>query len=234
MTGAAGGLGREIVERLLAGRTPVAAWDVNAPDFARPDDELLQTRAVDVRDRDAVFAAAADAHARFGVVAGLSACAGIFRPKPFLDLDENDWNLHFDVNLKGALFACQAALPFIARAKERLDRAVVVEPRAPRRSRTRAITRPPKAASLGLMRVLALEVARDGVRVNAVSPGLTDTLMPRAVFTDEALSARAAENPMGRLGAARDMAEAALFLLGPESSYVTGQDIRVNGGEGLF
>jgi 3-oxoacyl-[acyl-carrier protein] reductase len=84
------------------------------------------------------------------------------------------------------------------------------------------------------MRSMALDVAGDHVRVNSVSPGIADTAMPRANMDEGTLAARAASNPMGRIGAPLDMAEAAVFLLDPENGFMTGQDIRVTGGALLF
>lgn len=87
---------------------------------------------------------------------------------------------------------------------------------------------------MGLCRTLALETARDGIRVNVVSPGVTDTPQPRGHSTDEELYAKAAKVPLGRIGQPEDMASAVLFLLSDEASYITGQDMRVTGGAGLF
>jgi NAD(P)-dependent dehydrogenase (short-subunit alcohol dehydrogenase family) len=91
-----------------------------------------------------------------------------------------------------------------------------------------------KGGLLGLMRSLALDVARDGIRVNAISPGVTDTPQPRGHSTEEQLYAKAKDIPLGRIGTPEDMAQAVMFLLDARSSYVTGQDIRVNGGAQIF
>ena len=91
-----------------------------------------------------------------------------------------------------------------------------------------------KGGILGLMRSMALDVAGDNVRVNSVSPGIADTAMPRANMDEASLASRAASNPMGRIGSPLDMAEAAVFLLDAENSFMTGQDIRVTGGALLF
>ncbi len=232
VTGAGSGIGREITRLLLARGACVSAWDVNLGDLAGLRDDGLQTHFVDVRDKAAIALAMDSAQQRFGAIAGLATCAGVFRPKPFLELEEKDWDDHFDINLKGTLFCCQAALAIMR-----------VQGRGAMVLFSSTLARSPKAGVghyaatkggvLGLMRVLALETARQGIRVNAVSPGLADTPMPRAVY-GEAMSARAADNPMGRLGLPQDMAEAALFLLSDDASYMTGQDVRVTGGKDPF
>ncbi|MDB5572204.1 MAG: fabG 4 [Hyphomicrobiales bacterium] len=232
VTGAGSGIGREMTRLLLERGASVSAWDMNLGDLPGTQGERLQTHTVDVRDKAAVTAAMASAHARFGALAGIATCAGIFRPKPFLELEEKDWDDHFDINLKGTLFCCQAALPIMrsqARGAMVLFSSTLARSPKPGVGHYAAT----KGGVLGLMRVLALETARQGVRVNAVSPGLADTPMPRAVY-GEAMSARASENPMGRLGLPQDMAEAALFLFSDDASYVTGQDIRVTGGKDVF
>jgi len=162
-------------------------------------------------------------------VAGLVACAAIFHRKPFLDLDEASWDAHFAVNLKGSLLACQAVLPGMRR--RRAGSIVLMSSTLARTgSPTGAHYAATKGAILGLARSLSLEVAREGIRVNVVSPGLTDTPQPRGHGPEEELLARARKLPMGRMAQPQEIAEAALFLLGPESSFVTGQDLAVNGG----
>ena len=91
-----------------------------------------------------------------------------------------------------------------------------------------------KGGVLGLCRALALDHARDGIRANVVSPGIADTEMPRRVMSEADLFAKGDDIPLGRIGMPEDMVEAASFLLSDDASFVTGQDIRVNGGAGLF
>jgi NAD(P)-dependent dehydrogenase (short-subunit alcohol dehydrogenase family) len=91
-----------------------------------------------------------------------------------------------------------------------------------------------KGAVLGLARSIALEVAADGVRVNVLTPGLSDTPQPRGHLTEEQLAAKGRATPLGRLGTVDDMVEGCLFLLGSDATYFTGQDLRINGGSTLF
>ena len=131
------------------------------------------------------------------------------------------------------MFACQAVLPMMRKAGH--GSIVVFSSSIARAgSPTGAHYAASKGGVLGLMRSLALEVAKEGIRVNAISPGVTDTPQPRGHATDEELYAKAARIPLGRIGQPEDMAQAIHFLLGNESSYVTGQDIRINGGGQIF
>jgi NAD(P)-dependent dehydrogenase (short-subunit alcohol dehydrogenase family) len=87
---------------------------------------------------------------------------------------------------------------------------------------------------LGLARSLAVESAAENIRVNTISPTITDTPLPRAVLSDEVMQSRKAHIPLGRIGDEQDMTEACMFLLSDDSSYMLGQDLRVNGGSTLW
>jgi 3-oxoacyl-[acyl-carrier protein] reductase len=87
-----------------------------------------------------------------------------------------------------------------------------------------------KAGVIGMTKTLAREFAGRGVTVNAVSPGFIDTDMTAASVQGEAREKLVASIPLGRMGAASEVADVVAFLAGPEAAYVTGQVIRVNGG----
>jgi|SRR5690242_12739235 len=233
VTGAGGGIGSVLVRRLLAEGYAVSAWDVAPGALAQDDHPALSFHRLDVRDRAAIDRAVWQTLDRSGSIDGLVACAAIFAARPFLELDEATWDATFDVNLKGTLFACQAVLPAMRRQRKGsivLFSSMIARTGAARAAHYAAT----KGGILGLARSLALETAADNIRINVVSPGITDTPQPRANFSDEYLQARGKEIPLGRIGEPEDMAETALFLLSDESSFVTGQDIRVNGGHRLF
>ncbi len=232
VTGAAGGIGLALVHRLLETGHAVSAWDTG-PGELDVDHSRMSFHRLDVRDRSAMDLAARQTLERYERIDGLVTCAAIFAAKPFLELDEATWDATFDVNLKGTLFACQAVLPAMRRQRKGsivLFSSMIARTGAARAGHYAAS----KGAILGLARSLALEAAANNIRVNVVSPGITDTPQPRANFSQNYLDARAKEIPLGRIGQPADVAEAALFLLEDESSFVTGQDIRVNGGHRLF
>jgi NAD(P)-dependent dehydrogenase (short-subunit alcohol dehydrogenase family) len=90
---------------------------------------------------------------------------------------------------------------------------------------------PSKAAVIMLVQVLAQEFGRDGIRVNAVSPGLVRTGMTAAVYADQGVAAeRDALVPLGRVATPEDMADVIAFLLGPDARYVNGHDLVADGG----
>ena len=233
ITGAGSGIGRDMTRQLLAEGTPVAACDLNLGDLETINNPDLSTYQLDTRDKGALKSAVSETLRRHGSIRGLSACAGIFRPTPFLDITLEDWDAHFSINLKGVLFSVQAVLPHMLEQKRG---SIVLWSsglgRSPKPGTAHYAAT--KGGVLGLMRTLALEVADQGVRVNAISPGIADTPMPHAVMKQEIMDQRAKANPMGRIGTAQDMANAAMFLLSDDASFVTGQDFRVNGGVDLF
>ena len=233
VTGAAGGIGVVLVRRLLDEGYGVSAWDMAPGPLAEMSHERLAFEAMDVRDRAAMAGAAEQAQARFGFVHGLVSLAAVYRTQPFLEIDDATWDLHFSINLKGSLLAAQAVLPLM-RARKAGSIVLFSSSLGRNGGMNSAAYSATKGGILGLMRSMALDVAGDQVRVNSVSPGIADTAMPRANMDAGTLAARAASNPMGRIGAPLDMAEAAVFLLDPENGFMTGQDIRVTGGALLF
>ena len=229
VTGGGSGIGNAIVRRTLAAGYAVSAWDLNEGALAGMNRPGLSFHRIDVRDRAAMDNAVAGIVEAGAPIVGLAACAAVYKPVPFLELDDEAWDAHLDINLKGTLLASQAVLPQMRRQGKG---AIVMFSSSIARSGAAggAHYAATKGGVLGLARAMALETARDGIRVNAISPGVTDTPQPRGHRSQADLDAAAAANPMGRIGAPEDMAEAALFLMEDDASFVTGQDIRINGG----
>ena len=233
VTGAGGGIGETLVRRLLDEGYQVSAWDVAPGALGDVSHADLLFEQVDVRAKASIEAARDKALARFGTIYGLVCLAGIYRTQPFLEIDDASWADHFQINLKGTLLCAQSVLPSM-RAQKSGSIVFFSSSLARTGGRNSAAYSATKGGLLGLMRSMALDVARDQIRVNAVSPAIADTAMPRANLSDTVLAARAAANPMGRIGTPLDMAEAALFLLDRDNAFMTGQDLRVNGGSLLF
>lgn len=229
VTGAGSGIGLAVTTHALACGRAVLALDQDTTALDGLDHPSLRVHALDVRDADAVNAAV-DAVPQHLTICGLVTCAAVFKRVPFLELTPELFDTTFAVNLTGTLIAAKAVLPRLR--AQRCGSIVMLSSSLARiGSPTGAHYAATKGGVLGLARSLALEVADEGIRVNVVSPGLTDTPQPRAhPGGAEAMAERAKTIPLGRIGHVDDVVAAIDFLLAAESSYVTGQDIRVNGG----
>jgi len=228
ITGGSGGIGGAIAARL---RDDGAI--VHVLDMIEPAHSGVNYRRVDVSDEIAVDAAFDAIGKAAGKIDYLVCCAGIYRPKPFLELSLEDWRQTLQINLTGYFLSCRAALCFML--PQKFGRIVMFSSMAARTGgKNVAHYAASKGGVLGLMRSLAVESAAENIRVNTISPVITDTAMPRAVVSDEYMQSRKAHIPLGRIGDVRDMTEACMFLLSDDSSYVLGQDLRVNGGSTLW
>jgi NAD(P)-dependent dehydrogenase (short-subunit alcohol dehydrogenase family) len=233
VVGGAGAIGRAIAARLFSQQANVHVLDLAPAAEWRSSPSSLRFHAVDVSDEpgvDGVIDAIARAEGRLDY---LVYCAGIFRPRGLMQMSIEDLTRTITTNLTGAFLCCRGALR--AMRASGFGRIVLISSML---ARTGAANGADYAASkgglIGLARSLALEAAGEGIRVNTVSPGVVDTAMPRAHSSDEALAAVGRSIPLGRIAHVDDVAEACLFLLGDDSSYLTGQDLRVNGGATLW
>lgn len=233
VTGAGSGINLAIARRLLAAGCTVAAWDLKPGLLASESNDRLSFTAVDVRDAAALRKAAEDTATATGGIAGLVAGAGIMVHAPFLEIQETDFDRTFAVNLKGAMLTVQAVLPYLRR--NRRGSIVMFASMLARTGGPNAADYiASKGGVLGLARSLAAELAAEGIRVNTVSPTLVDTPMPQNVYSRDRFAARGKAAPMGRLPDVQEVAAAALFLLSDDASFMTGQDLRISGGERLF
>ena len=155
--------------------------------------------------------------------------AGVFPRVAFLEMQDSDWDLVLNVNLKGSFLAAQAgARAMVAAGKAGAivnisSSAVRGDPRGVHYSAS-------KAGVIGLTRAIALALAPHRIRVNAIAPGTTDTAQPRYGNTEEQLAARMRDTPFGRLATPDEIARVAVFLATDEAIWVSGEVIHVNAG----
>lgn len=161
-------------------------------------------------------------------------CAGIiFRNRTVEQTTEEEWDATFDVNVKGAFLMSKHAMPFL---RERKGCIVNVASYVGLVGfANTAAYAASKAALVNLTRTLALDHAREGVRVNAVCPGSVDTDMIREAWkkfgdVEEAKRVWAEKHPLGRIARAEEVANAILFLASDEASFITGVALPVDGG----
>jgi len=241
VTGAASGIGRATCLRLArdagkkGGAARIAAVDLPASPIATVAAEL-STLGAEVLPLTADLGRADDpgrvvraAVGAFGGLDGLVSNAGANRPGAIVDYEVEDWDRLFAVNARATWLLAQAAHGAL-----RASGGAIVAVASMSGSHAHAhlgAYAPSKAALIMLVRVLAQELGGDGIRVNAVSPGMTRTGMTEKVYADpELAAARAALVPLGRVAEPEDMADVIAFLLGPDARYVTGHDLVVDGG----
>jgi 3-oxoacyl-[acyl-carrier protein] reductase len=143
---------------------------------------------------------------------------------------DEQWERTLDVNLDGAFFCTRAAATLLLKARDRGRIVNITSVVGESGNGGQAAYAASKAGMIGLTRSLAQEFASRGVTVNAVSPGFIDTDMTAEHLPQEQRAKLLERIPLGRIGAASEVADCVSFLCGPEAAYVTGQVLRVNGG----
>lgn len=235
VTGGAGDIGRAIVAQLHQAGHCVHVLDLPGSDSSRlPSSDSLEPcvfEAVDVTDRDAVDAVLQ----RFPAPDVVVAAAGIVESAPFLDITPAQWQRHLDVNLTGAFHVGQAAARRMVEAGRpgsitMITSWVGVQPWPEITAYSVS-----KAGLLMLTRSMAAELARHGIRVNALSPGIVEAGMARRQLeTDPGYAARAGTAvPLGRLQTADEVARIAAWLSSDAATYLTGSVILADGGASL-
>jgi len=165
----------------------------------------------------------------FGGLDVLVANAGIANPGRLSDVTLEDWEHMFSVNLRGGWLLAKASYPYLKDSRGAVCFTSSMSGQLPHEGS--GAYSPSKAALTMLAQTLALEWARDGIRVNVVSPGMTRTPMTEQMYVDPQIKkAREELVPLGRIATPMDIANVIEFLVSPLSGYVTGQDICVDGG----
>jgi len=236
VTGASRGIGRATALRLGLSGNDVA---VGASAHAGELESLIaavgnKARIVpvlgDLSDPDVPARLVQQAVDAFGGLDGVVSNAGISRPTPLATTTLEDWEHLFAVNVRASWLLARSAYPHLKQSRGAYVAVSSMSGVQPYPGM--GAYSPTKAALIMLARVLAQEWAREGVRVNCVSPGLIRTAMTEPLYADaEIKAAREKLIPMGRIGNAdNDIAGVVAFLLGPDAGFITGQNILADGG----
>lgn len=240
VTGGGGGIGGATCRRFAQEGAKVAVFDMNLDAAQKVADEIkaaggtAQAFKCDITDRAAVDAALAGAEAALGPVGVLVNNAGWDVFKPFTKTVPAEWDKLIAINLTGALHMLHAVLPGMAERKA--GRIVNVASDAARGgSSGEAVYSACKGGLVALSKTLAREHARQGITVNVVCPGPTDTALLAGVAEGardpaKLLEAFKSAIPMGRLGQPDDLASAIAFFGSDDAGFITGQVISVSGG----
>jgi glucose 1-dehydrogenase len=183
----------------------------------------------DMSSAEAPARAVSEAVTSFGGLDGIVSNAGINRPGALMEYAVADWDAMFAVNTRATWLLAKAAYVSL-----KASHGAIVAIASMSGSNAHAnlgAYGPSKAAVIMLVKVLAQELGRDGVRVNSVSPGMVRTGMTAKVYADQRVAAdRDALVPLGRVATPEDMADVVAFLLGPDARYINGHDLVVDGG----
>jgi NAD(P)-dependent dehydrogenase (short-subunit alcohol dehydrogenase family) len=228
VTGGLSGIGEATAQRMVEEGATVIAADVSASTDELGAGTLLPLR-MDVADPDSVAAAIGAVVARFGRLDCLVNSAGIGKDIPFLDTPLETFDRILAVNLRGTFIVGQAA----ARAMRGTGGGAIVNI-ASVSGMTGNVGRSAYGASKGgvvlLSRVMAVDLAADGIRVNVLAPGPVETPMVVQMHSTALRERWMKRIPLGRYGQPEEMASAAAFLCSDEASFITGHVLAVDGG----
>lgn len=231
VVGAGQGIGRQTTHALAQVGAKVVCVDA-VEDLAKEIAEEVGgiPQVVDATSREQVEESVADARRQLGGrIDGLVDIIGMARYQPFLDTSDEDWDWTFDIVLRHAFFYGQAAGRVMA---EQGDGTMVFI------ASVSGITSAPlhspygaaKAGLMSLVRTMAVELGPQGVRVNAVAPGVVWTPRVSQILGEKGRELQAGNAPLRRVAEPKDIAAAALFLASPLSSYIAGHTVVVDGG----
>jgi NAD(P)-dependent dehydrogenase (short-subunit alcohol dehydrogenase family) len=241
VTGGSRGIGRAVCLE-LAQRGADVAFIYRSRD-AEADDTLARSRAfgqralalkADLAVAAAVASAVERAAAELGgldILVQAAGAMGVWRETA--ELSPEDWDRYLAVDLSGAFYAIRAALPHLRKAGG--GAIVAISSIAAQMCQARNVQGAAAKAGLeAMVRVVAREEGRRGIRANAVSIGLTDTDMGRAAFAEwgpETTERVIRGIPLSRIGTPEEVARAVCFLAGPDGAYITGKVLQVDGGQ---
>ena len=235
VSGAGRGIGKEIALGFARAGADIGFAEISAETAEPTANEIRKLRRrvffskTDVSDYEQVQQFVAGAARELGRIDVMINNAGIAKPQPFLEITRENWENHLRIHLFGAFYCSQAAAREMAKRKygRIVSIASVAGLMGPIDLAPYGVA---KSGIIGLTRAMALELADHGITANAIAPGPIETDMIRAAWTREALEERANHLPIRRLGKVEEIARAAMFLAAPDSGYISGATLVVDGG----
>jgi NAD(P)-dependent dehydrogenase (short-subunit alcohol dehydrogenase family) len=237
VTGAASGIGRATAQLFAERGARLGLIDQNAGQLDSFVAELrrqgadVRSEACDVRSRCSLEQAMRKLASPDGVIHGLICAAGVLRASALADMSEEEFDFVFDINTKAFVLCVQAALPYLAPAGPEACIVGVSSASGQRPKVGSGAYAASKAALQHLVRSFAIELASRHIRVNAISPGATNTPMIAAFVQGGAGGYKpSGASPLGRMCEPEDMAKAIHFLCSPDAAMITGAILTVDGG----
>lgn len=245
VTGAGSGIGKAVALRLAREGADLVVADLNGESAEATAEGVkalgrsaLPVR-VNVSDVTQLQAMVDAAVKRFGRIDILVPCAGVVRMQRALDVTEADWDRIYSVNVKGTFFTDQlVAKEMVKQGGGAIVNISSISGRGPRPLQVHYASS--KAAVISITQSLAAALAPQGVRVNAICPGIVETPMWDQIDREmseqfgaspgDLRKQRLASIPLGRLETAEDVANVVAFLVSPDAGYITGQTLNVDGG----
>ncbi|MBF0167176.1 MAG: 3-oxoacyl-[acyl-carrier-protein] reductase [Alphaproteobacteria bacterium] len=235
ITGAAGGIGGAVARAMHAQGATVGLTDMNVQGMEALKAELkdrVHIFQANLTDPEATEKLVKDAEAAMGSVDILVNNAGLTRDGLAMRMKDADWQLVIDVNLTAAFRLSRACIKEMM--KRRNGRIVsIASVVGVTGNAGQANYAASKAGLIGMSKTMAQEVASRGITINCVAPGFIATAMTE-VLPDAQKEKLMSGIPIGRMGTAEEIASAVVFLASPESLYITGQTIHVNGGMAMI
>lgn len=235
ITGAGQGIGKAIALGMAREGAAVVIAEINGGNGQKVQSELQQSGQkalavpTDVSREESVLAMAERCLKEFGRIDILVNNAGIYPVSSVEEMAEEEWDRVIGTNLIGTFLCSKAVVPRLL--EQRGGRIInMASGRALQGANEGAHYAASKGGIIGFTKALALELATQGITVNAICPGVTDTAQPRGHQTEEQLYAMASKIPLGRIGQPEDLVGAAIFLASDAARFVTGQTVLVNGG----
>lgn len=233
ITGAASGIGLEVARQLIAvGARPIlldrdrARLEAVCRELDPQAQGTAPSYTLDVTDEAAVKTCVEQVFQTYQRIDGGVSCAGMVRETSALDFSADAWQQVLEVNLNGTAYFCGALAPYLIQSRQAslVNIASIAGSRVKKHRLGYAAS---KAGVIQMTKAAALDLAEYGVRVNSISPGFIRTPMQKNPDFENYAKA---STPLQRAGVPADIANTVLFLLSPLSSYITGQDIVVDGG----